>query len=265
MILKNPDGTQTYFEAIGDSSGKPILLLHGIAADHTMWHKQVKTYTDAGYYLLIPDLFGHGLSSKLDYFELSSWLHQLCWLLESQEIDRCHLIGVSMGGVIAQSFITQHQAMVEKMVLSDTFGELYTLKEKLIGKSQLIGFYLFKILGNRMLARVMRKTYKASYAQEACNYFENACLKVDLNQMILARKAINKIDLLAKLKTIKTPTLVIVGANFGEAFVEINEKISNALPNSELVILEQSMDPSNLVNPIEFDKRVLQFLDVGLS
>ena len=265
MILNNPDGTQTYFEAVGDRSGKPILLLHGIGADHTMWHKQVRPYADAGYYLLMPDLFGHGCSSKLEHIDLSTWHKQLNWLLASQAVSSCYLIGVSMGGVIAQSFVTEYQAKVEKMVISDSFGELRTVKERLLGQAQLIGFYLFKVLGNRRLANTMRTAYKAAYAQEARDYFEQVSLQVDLTQMILARKAINQIDVLEKLKSVVTPTLVIVGADFGPAFIDINAKIANALPNAELVILEQAMDPSNLVNPIEFDRRVLQFLDTGLS
>ncbi|MDB9529287.1 alpha/beta hydrolase [Oscillatoria sp. CS-180] len=261
MILKNPDGTQTYFEAVGNKTDKPVLLLHGIGADHTMWYKQVKTYTDAGYYLLIPDLFGHGQSSDLASSDLSVWRHQLNWLLESQGVDKCHLIGVSMGGVIAQSFITEHPTKIEKMVISDSFGELRTFKERLLGQAQLLGFHLYKILGNPLLASSMRTAYKATYAQDARDYFEQVSLRADLNQMILARKAINQIDVLEKLRTVTTPTLVMVGADFGQTFIEINAKIADALPNSELFVLERAMDPSNLVNPNEFDRQVLHFLD----
>ena len=85
-------------------------------------------------------------------------------------------------------------------------------------------------------------------------------MNVDLNQMILARFAINQINVLDQLKSITIPALVIVGAEFGQFFIEINRKIADSLPNSEFIILEQSMDPSNLVNPVEFDKQVLRFL-----
>ena len=86
-----------------------------------------------------------------------------------------------------------------------------------------------------------------------------------VNQMILARKAINHIDVLEKLQAITIPSLIIVGAEFGQWFIEINRKIADSLPNSEFVVLEQSMDPSNLVNPVEFDRQVLRFLKKDLA
>ena len=63
MILKNPDGTQTYYEAFGERTSETLLLLHGIGADHAMWEPQMQKYASLGYHLLVPDLFGHVLSS----------------------------------------------------------------------------------------------------------------------------------------------------------------------------------------------------------
>lgn len=191
---------------------------------------------------------------------MSDWHNQINWLLENKNIEKCTLIGASMGGVIAQSFVVAHPYMVGKMIVTDSFGELSTFKEKILGLSSVLGFNLFKILGKKMLSKGMHSTYKATYAREAQEYFERVSLNVDLNQIILARKAINRINVLEKLKAINIPTLIIVGAEFGQWFIEINQKIADSLPNSEFVILEKSMDPSNLVNPVEFDRQVLRFL-----
>ncbi|MEM9905041.1 MAG: alpha/beta hydrolase [Cyanobacteria bacterium P01_D01_bin.44] len=260
MILKNPDNTETYYETRGDSTSETLLLLHGIGADHAMWQPQIQKYAGQGYHLLIPDLFGHGLSSQLSHLNLSDWHRQINWLLDSHSVEKCTLIGASMGGVIAQSFVVDHLPRVNKIIITDSFGELSTLKEKLLGLSAIVGFNLFKLFGKQLLAKGTRSTYSAEYAQQARDYFEQVSLSVDLNQMILARKAINRIDGLNKLKHITLPALVIVGADLGQWFIDINRKIADSLPNAEFVILEKSMDPSNLVNPIEFDNQVLRFL-----
>ncbi|MDY6897862.1 MAG: alpha/beta hydrolase [Cyanobacteriota bacterium] len=213
-----------------------------------------------GYHLLVPDLFGHGFSSKLNNINLSDWNNQIIWLLEHNNVEKCTLIGASMGGVIAQSFVVAHPLMVEKIIITDSFGELSTFKEKILGFSAIVGFNLFKILGTKILSQGMRSTYKAEYARLAQDYFEKVSLNVDLHQMVLARKAINRIDVLEKLKSITIPALVIVGVDFGQSFIEINRKIADSFPNSEFVVLEKSIDPSNLVNPAEFDQQVLEFL-----
>ncbi|MEM7717133.1 MAG: alpha/beta hydrolase [Cyanobacteria bacterium P01_A01_bin.68] len=260
--LKNPNGTQTYYKAFGSKSpnSPTLLLLHGIGADCDMWKPQMHKYSTQGYHVLVPDLFGHGLSSKLNNINLSDWVNQINWLLEHHKVDKCILIGVSMGGVIAQSFVVAYPHMVEKIIIADSFGELRTFKEKILGFSAVVGFNLFKVLGKKILSQGMRSTYKANYATLAKNYFERVSLNIDLNQIILARKAINRINVLEKLKSITIPALVIVGADFGQSFIEINRKIADSFPESKFIILEKSIDPSNLVNPAEFDKQVLRFL-----
>ncbi|MBE9040756.1 alpha/beta hydrolase [Oscillatoriales cyanobacterium LEGE 11467] len=260
MILKNPDNTETYYQTLGNRSAKTLVLLHGIGADCGMWQPQMKKYANRGYHLLVPDLFGHGRSSKLSHITLSDWHNQINWLLERHDIKKCTLIGVSMGGVITQSFVVNYLDKVEKAIVVDSFSELKTYKEKLLGFSAVVGFNLFKFLGKKFLSKGMELNYSQSYAQPARDYFQKVSLNLDLNQMILARKAINKIDDLEKLKSITLPTLVIVGAQLGQWFIEVNRKIANSLPNSQFVILENSIDPSNLVNPVEFDRYVLEFL-----
>ena len=264
MILQNPDGSETYYAEIGDRTSKTLMLLHGIGADHAMWQAQMQTYAQAGFHLLIPDLFGHGQSAKLGDITLSSWHNQITWLLTHCAVDTCTIMGVSMGGIIAQSFVVEYPHRVENLVIADSFGELRTFEEKLLGFSQIIGFNLFSHMGRmgkQLLAQAMRHTYRASYAQATQDYFENVCLTADLNQLILARKAINRIDVLEQLQAVAIPALVIVGADLGQSFIHINQKIAEALPKAEFIVLEQSMDPSNLVNPAAFDHQVLKFLN----
>ena len=265
QVLVNPDGSKTYFIELcngkqRDRPNKTLLLLHGLGADHKMWQPQLRHYAEAGFHLLIPDLFGHGQSSNLKSAQLSEWHNQINWLLQHKAIDQCTLIGVSMGGVIAQSFATRFPQRVEGLVVVDSFGELHSAQEKLLGFSQVAGFALFRLLGHQQLVRAMDIIYRASYAEAARDYFREVSLTVDFRQLLLARRAINRIDVLDQLSEITAPALVMVGTDFGPRFVAINQKIADALPNAKFVVLQQSMDPSNLVNPVAFDRQVLQFL-----
>lgn len=272
QYLFNPDGSKTHYVELeadlpqaGHRQPETLVLLHGLGADHAMWQPQMQPYASAGFHLLIPDLFGHGESSKCRHLCLADWHRQLNWLLAQKAIEQCTLIGVSMGGVIAQSFTVEHPHRVKALVIADSFGELRTITEKLLGFSQILGFSLFKVLGKKLLAKAMGLTYQAPYAQAARAYFEQVSLTADLDQLILARRAINRIDGLRQLQTVTVPAMVIVGAEFGQAFIRINRKIAEALPNAEFAVLTRSRDPSNLVNPIEFNQQVLRFLTQKLS
>ena len=192
-----------------------------MGADCDMWKPQMHKDSTRGDHVRVPVQVGQGRSSKLNNINLSDWVNQINWLLEHHKVDKCILIGVSMGGVIAQSFVVAYPHMVEKIIIADSFGELRTFKEKILGFSAVVGFNLFKVLGKKILSQGMRSTYKANYATLAKNYFERVSLNIDLNQIILARKAINRINVLEKLKSITIPALVIVGADFGQSFIEI--------------------------------------------
>ena len=68
-----------------------------------------------------------------------------------------------------------------------------------------------------------------------------------------------------ELGQIKVPSLIIVGNQFGSMFVKINKKIADAVEGSKFVVLDNSMDPSPLVNPRDFNDTVLSFLEDNTS
>lgn len=261
MFIESAAGSKTFYSESGNPTAETIMLLHGIGADQQMWRPQMEPFAAAGYHVLAPDLLGHGQSAKVESLTLQDWERQINDLLDAKNIARCILIGVSMGGVIAQSYAANNAARVSHLILSDTFGELKTFVERALGFSQIVGFNLYKLLGAKLLAKGMASAYKAPYADGARDYFAKVSLDADFDQLILARKAINGIDILDKLRPLDLPALVMVGDQFGKTFVEINRKIAAALKNAQFVVLSPSMDPSNLVQPEAFNREVVQFLE----
>jgi pimeloyl-ACP methyl ester carboxylesterase len=100
-----------FYRDIG--SGEPVLLLHGFAEDGTVWSELAQhlirdeaTGADEGFNhrLLIPDLPGSGHSSLTAPLSIESLAAALKELLDREGIERCILIGHSMGGYIALAF-----------------------------------------------------------------------------------------------------------------------------------------------------------------
>jgi pimeloyl-ACP methyl ester carboxylesterase len=260
MVIENADGTTTWFQQAGGPEHPAMVLLHGIGADHEMWAPQMTAFADAGYFVLAPDLLGHGRSSKVKTLALSDWNRQIDNLLRQKGLERCILIGVSMGGVIAQSHAIHAPEKVSRLILCDTFGELKTFREKALGAAQVWGFRLYKLLGRKMMARGMASAYKQPFAHQARDYFIRKSMTVDFDQLILARKAINRIDAIGKIDGERIPALVMAGDGFGEAFIEVNRKIATGIEGAKFVVLKNAMDPSNLVNPPAFNRETLAFL-----
>lgn len=244
----------------GKQEDPAILLLHGIGADHLMWHLQMDVFAHEGYFVIVPDLLGHGKTMNVSKLTLQDWNRQILDILNFYSVDKIIIIGVSMGGVIAQSFAVNYKNRVSQLIVSDTFCELKWMKEKTLGYSQIIGFRMFQLLGSKIFSKGMASTYKADFAQHARAYFSSDARLHNFRQLILARKAINKVNLREQLNTLNIPSLVMVGEGFGRNFVEINKKVANNIPNAKFMILEKAMDPSCLTNPQRFNKEVLTFI-----
>ena len=96
------DGGTLYYRDEG--SGEPLLLVHGFAEDGAIWDK-VSAGLRSACRLLIPDLPGSGRSSlPANAMSMESIAAALKNLLDQEGIDRCVLIGHSMGGYITLAF-----------------------------------------------------------------------------------------------------------------------------------------------------------------
>jgi 3-oxoadipate enol-lactonase len=260
MEYHTADSQTLYYETYGEPDGDPFLFLHGLGADHRMWVPQVESFSQIGYHLILPDLRAHGKSMKVNDLTLDDWVEDMVGLLDSLEIGAAHVVGVSMGGVIAQAFGVSHPERCMSLILSDTFCELATAGERMLGSTAVFGLRIFSLLGRKVFAKAMRSAYAGRFGDHAREYFTDMGMDADFGQLILARRAINTIDLRNSLAAVAVPALVIVGEANGKTFVEINRKIAESLPQARLETIPEAVDPSSMVRPDEWNRIVLEFL-----
>jgi pimeloyl-ACP methyl ester carboxylesterase len=252
------EGTNLVYHDYGSTDDPTVLLLHGLGADHEMWQPQIDSYPEQGLRLIVPDLRGHGQSGSLQTNATEEWVEDLLTILAAERVERYALVGVSMGGIIAQALAIADRERLAALVLCDTFMDLETVRERLTGWATLTGLRGMKRLGRHRFAALMGSAYKDSPA--AREYFERAAAGCDMDQVIHARRTINSIRHKPHLSEVEVPTLQVVGAKAGKFFMALNQKISDAMPNSSLAVLPDGTDPSNLVAPAQFDAEALPFL-----
>ena len=98
-------------------SGPALLLLHGLACDHTSWDPVIKDLAKR-YTVIAPDLLGHGLSDKprADY-SLGGYANGMRDLLTVLGVERVTVVGHSFGGGVAMQFAYQFPERTERMIL----------------------------------------------------------------------------------------------------------------------------------------------------
>jgi (E)-2-((N-methylformamido)methylene)succinate hydrolase len=85
-------------------SGEPLIFIHGVGLDHTMWNQQIDSLSDS-FRVIVYDMLGHGGSEHPPGpYSLSQYVEQLSGLMEFLKIEKTHLVGFSMGGMVAQAF-----------------------------------------------------------------------------------------------------------------------------------------------------------------
>ncbi len=114
-VLERPN-CQLHYWVGGPQDGSPLLLIHGGGLDHHQFDNQIDLLSHK-FCILAPDLRGHGLSASQALITLENALDDLLALLTAREIQKVRILGVALGGVLAQLLYYRNPEYVTQLVL----------------------------------------------------------------------------------------------------------------------------------------------------
>ncbi len=121
--LPLPDGvTLSYrrWRAPGNPERRHLILLHGLASNHTRWAEFTEQTTlKKNWNILRPDLRGHGESPTRGKISLEIWCDDLLRLLDAEDANQTVIAGHSLGAQVACRFAARHPTRVAGLVLVD--------------------------------------------------------------------------------------------------------------------------------------------------
>ena len=117
-----------FYRSIG--AGDPVMLVHGFGEDGNVWDKQVE-YLKSKYHLIVPDLPGSGRSEMIDDMTMEGMAEVLHTIIHEENIDKCTVIGHSMGGYITLALVESYWNHVNAFGLfhSSAFADTEEKKE----------------------------------------------------------------------------------------------------------------------------------------
>lgn len=122
MPTLRANGIEIYYELHGGSPGPPLVMTHGFAGPTDCWRHEALPLA-ANHTLLLYDVRGHGrteVPQDPSEYSLPTFAADLAALLRGLAIERAHIGGVSMGGMVAAQFAADYPQMVESLILCDT-------------------------------------------------------------------------------------------------------------------------------------------------
>ncbi|MCB1039567.1 MAG: alpha/beta fold hydrolase [Acidimicrobiales bacterium] len=230
--------------------GRPLLLVHGFTGAKEDFGDWVAPFADAGWWVVAPDLRGHGASDQPDEehrYSLSILADDLLALAAELGWDRFALVGHSMGGMVAQDLVLRGEGPVERLVLMDTHhGPVEGLDrasvELAVGILRTEGLpallELIASLPPRPKApsderlRATREGYAAFADAKAhrCSAAMYAAMGLELAF---------RDDRLVELASLRVPTRVVVGAEDRD-FVAAAHRMAEKIPGADLVVIPEA-------------------------
>ena len=113
-------GREFHYERGG--SGEPLLLIQGMSGTHVSWGEPFKGALEEGFDVIAFDNRGIGLSAPVDGpFTIVEMAEDTAGLLEALGIETAHVVGISMGGMIAQELALAHPERLRSLTLGCTY------------------------------------------------------------------------------------------------------------------------------------------------
>lgn len=94
-----------------------VLFLHGAALDRTVWQLQTRYFSHHGYSVMAVDLPGHGRSGGAPLSSIKTYSDWVASLLASAGYSSAHVVGHSMGGLIALDTASRHPGLVSTLTM----------------------------------------------------------------------------------------------------------------------------------------------------
>ena len=253
------NGIETHYTITGD--GPWLVFSHSLACNVAMWEPQIKAFSSR-YKVLCYDTRGHGQSSApAGAYTLEQLSDDAKALLDSLGIRSCHWVGLSMGGMIGQHFQLKYPGVFKSMTLADTTSrypaELQPIWQGRIDTATKQGM---EPIVQPTLERWFTEPFRKSGAP-VVGSIAQAIRATPVAGFVGCCHAIPKINVTARLKEVKVPSLVIVGEQDPGTPVAMAREIHENLPGSELAIIPSAAHLSNLEQPEAFNRALSGFLD----
>src|SRR5262245_17429611 len=264
MPFATANGTRLYYEWHGADGGTPVVLVMGLGGDSTAWPFQLAALTPR-HRVLVFDNRGAGRSEAPDVpYTTPGMAGDLLALLDALNVERAHLVGLSLGGAIAQEAALAAPARFTSLQLHATwagphpyFQALVTaVRAARIGLSS-EGFY--RCLSVWLFAPESFATQR-DLIETVVHRAVHHPYPVPLHAYLRQTDAVLAHDTRGRLHQIRCPTLVGVGSQDLITPPFLAEELARAIPGARLSCLPNAGHGALWEAAEAFNQTCLDFL-----
>jgi 3-oxoadipate enol-lactonase len=269
MPRANINGIDINYSVSGH--GEPLVLIQGLGSPGSAWFFQLRAFSRF-YKVIILDNRGAGRSSKPGgQYSVKTMADDVIGLMDHLGIDKAHILGASMGGMIAQEIAISYPQRVKKLVLACTTAGVDDADMRLMMQSS-IGLgdgaseadmgsldarVMGKVMGTVTALSFNRRMYRMFFIPAAKLYFRYGGIAAGVLCQLRSVASHSTMD---RLGQIKAPTLVIAGTDDKIIPPQSSDILSKNIPGAKLVRVEGGSHSFFMEMHGRFNREVLEFL-----
>ena len=248
------NGIMLGYDLAGAGEATPIVFLHGVGSDKSAWAAQIAHFAEERRAVAF-DYPGYGDSdpapsgtTRDDYaWAILSAMHELA-------IDRAHVCGLSLGGVVAIAMAHHAPERCASLILADTFAvhpDGKAIYERGIAASNDL----------RAMAEARADVLLAQPADPSLrSEVVETMARIDPVAYRIGAEAVWLADQRGRAADIRVPTLVLCGAEDRITPPVLSDELAGLIPGARLEVIDRAGHLSNMERPEEFNARVGDFI-----
>lgn len=259
MPFTNFNQRPLFYTTQGD--GFPLVFIHGFCEDASMWAEFMQPFLDK-YQVITMDLPGFGQSAVQDTHTILNYAEAVKTVLDSLKVEKCVMIGHSMGGYTALAFAELYPNILEGLGLfhSHPFEDSEEKKENRKKTIQFIQKHGNAPFLGQMIPSLFTKHFAKANKNLVDKMIDEATAYPESGIIAGLEAMINRPSRAAVLENIEVPVLLIVGKEDEAIPYDSSLKMSYLAKTTDLQILENVGHCGMFEATDETQKIVLDFL-----
>ena len=257
-FLELADGNISY-KTSGVSDGDVLIFCHSLGANRHLWDRQIALFE--GFYKIVSlDLRGHGQSDVFTTpYSIEMLAKDVLHLLDHLNIQRCSLIGLSLGSMIGLWLAAHEPHRFNQMVLAGASASVQKSApfDQRIAKIQKFGL-------DSMFDELNERWYAPNFVANNLDVVNSVRKMVNATTKagyIAATMAVRNFDITGKLSQIDTEILLITGAEDKATPIAEARTIEANCTNSKLFVIENASHLAIVEKPESFDTAMVNFIN----
>ena len=235
MRLANVNGGVTHFLDEGPRGAPPIVFINSLGTDFRIWDDLTQPLIKR-FRVLRSDKRGHGLSQlRTGSVTMADFATDLSTLLDLLEVTRATIVGLSIGGLIAQELYHLRPDLVRSLVLSDTAHRIGT-QDSWNARICAIEKGGIEAIADSVMGLWFSREYHRTSSDTVAG-LRAMLTRTPVDGYLVACRAIRDADLTEQARRIAVSTLCVVGDEDGSTPVALVRELSSLIPGAKFKVI----------------------------